>query len=103
LPPRPVRPLVAARPAVAAAAEAVTRRAVGVAASAAARLLARRPAIRAAAGLVHEAAALVELLLAGREHELLAAVTAGQGAIAKGHRVISWWVIVGRVGSPGAR
>src|SRR5438045_773602 len=80
------RAAVVAATATATATEAVAaRRVAEAAAAAAALLLARAPALRAASGLVGQAAALVELLLAGRERELLAAVAAGQGPVLK-HR-----------------
>src|SRR5262245_50535129 len=61
--------------------EHLARPAAAVAAGAAAALLVGAPALGAAARVVDEPPALVELLLAAREHELLSAVTAGQGAV----------------------
>src|SRR5205814_1920827 len=43
--------------------------------------LAGRAALRATSGLIHQPAALVELLLARREHKVTSAVTAGKGLV----------------------
>src|ERR687887_1296559 len=55
------------------------------------RRLGRGPALGAAPRLVHQATRGVKLLLAGREHKVLATIAAGQGLVRVGHlRLLSF-------------